>query len=217
MAEEYKKSHSYANPPLYDGQGSGLRGIKRNTTDDGTTGSPPAAPSATVTGLVKHSFNEVGSGSRRDAYGSNQSSTVVSEFPVKSGSPDGGRWLMSHGQREPLMQRTNFPIMNQEDGGISSNKFFYSQYNKTNGDRSVMPQFDRWLKPEHGYDEQYFQHIFNWPLDHKIIERKIGGFIRETGSNNAPPPATPTGTVALHALDWNFGASSSYTCETSGK
>ena len=211
MAEEYKKSHSYANPPLYDGKGSGLRSIRRNTTDDGTvSGSNPAVPlhDLSRTGLVKHSFNEVGSGLRRDAYGNNQSGTVVSEFPIKSGSPDGGRWLMSHGQREPLWQRTNYPIMNMEDGGISSNKFFYSQYNKTNGNRSVIPQFDRWLKPEHGYDEQYFQHIFNWPLDHTLIERKIGGFIRESGSDNAQAPATPTTTTTLHALDWEFGTSS---------
>ena len=112
MAEKYRKSHSYANPPLYGGTGSGLQSIRRNTTDDGLVGSPPAPPDMTRTGLVKHSFNEVGSGLRRDAYGNNQSSDIVSEFPVSSGSPDGARYLLSHGQREPLMQRTNFPIMN---------------------------------------------------------------------------------------------------------
>ena len=204
MAEKYRKSHSYANPPLYGGHGSGLQSIRRNTTDDGLVGSPPAPPDMTRTGLVKHSFNEVGSGLRRDAYGNNQSSDIVSEFPVSSGSPDGARYLLSHGQREPLMQRTNFPIMNDEDGSASSDKYFYSQYNKTNGGRSVVPQFDRWLKPENGYDEQYFQHIFNWPLDHEIVERKIGGFIRESGSDNAQAPATPTTTTVLHGLDWTF-------------
>ena len=208
MAEAYKKSHTNANPPIYGGTGSGLRIIRRNTIDDGTvTGSNPPVPlhNKNREGLVKHSFNEVGSGLKRDSFGSNNSSTIVSEFP-----PDhnGQRYLMSNSEREPLWQRFNFPIMNQEEGGIDGNNYTYSQYNKTTSDNDIVPQYDRWIKPETGYDEQYFQHIFNWPLAHTLIERKCSAFIKESGNTNPVPPATNTLTTNVHGVDWLFGESS---------
>ncbi|CAI8324029.1 MAG: Uncharacterised protein [Chloroflexota bacterium] len=208
MAEAYKKSHTNANPPIYGGKGSGLRIIRRHTIDDGTvTGSNPPVPlhNKNREGLVKHSFNEVGSGLKRDSFGNNQSSTIVSEFP-----PDhnGQRYLMSNSEREPLWQRFNFPVMNQEEGGIDGNNYTYSQYNKTTSNNDIVPQYDRWIKPETGYDEQYFQHIFNWPLAHTLIERKCSAFIKESGNTNPVPPATNTLTTAVHGIDWLFGESS---------
>ena len=74
---------------------------KGNHADD----TEPVLPLSTI---VKHRFNEVGSGS------------TTSVFPD---DPMGVKWAVIGGEREPLMRRWNYPQIDQSSGLPSGNSF----------------------------------------------------------------------------------------------
>jgi hypothetical protein len=50
---------------------------------------------------------------------------------------------------------------------------------KNKGKKNVF-LYEKKVRPYITYDEEYFQHIFNWPTEHTMQQRKVGGFVFET-------------------------------------
>ena len=121
-------------------------------------------PVLSISPIVKHRFNEVGSGS------------TTSVFPS---DPQGIIWAVTGGEREPLMRRWNYPLIDQSNGLPAGNSFFYGQETST-GQNTQVPQYERVLKISESADEEHFQHIFNWPVKHTLENRTVGAFYKET-------------------------------------
>ena len=83
--------------------------IKHTSTTKGNH-SDDTEPVLSINPIVKHRFNEVGS------------SSSTSVFPS---DPDGIRWAVMGGEREPLMRRWNYPQIDQSNGLPAGNSFFY--------------------------------------------------------------------------------------------
>ena len=150
---------------------------KGNHNDD----THPVLPLSTI---VKHRFNEVGS------------SSSTSVFPP---DPDGITWAVMGGEREPLMRRWNYPLIDQSNGLPAGNSFFYGQ-ETTTGQNTQVPQYERVLKLSESADEEHFQHIFNWPVKHTLENRTVGAFYKETLEDTE---ATDTD-VLLYGLKADF-------------
>lgn len=91
-----------------------------------------------------------------------------------------------------------------DDGAIDSSlihEYFYDQGRKEvkKGKKSV-PRWEYYCRPEYTYEEEYFQHIFNWPTTHSTKERKIAGVIQDavttySASGGDPPTCEVSGPV----------------------
>jgi hypothetical protein len=144
--------------------------------------------SATISGILKNSWNEVGDG-------------IHSTF--NGIGPDGLELkLITDSEQEPLMTRFEIPLSfgdydaSDPDavlGAILTSEFLYEQATEERDDLNIeIPRFEKYSRPVHTYDEEYFSHIFNWPTTHTLRERKVGGFLLETNSCFGSTVYTPT-------------------------
>jgi len=156
--------------------------IKHTSTTKGNH-ADDTEPVLPLSAIVKHRFNEVGSGS------------TTSVFPD---DPTGVKWAVIGGEREPLMRRWNYPQIDQSSGLPSGNNFFYSQETDS-GSNTQVPKYERVLRLSESYDEEHFQHIFNWPVKHTLENRTVGAFYKETLEDD-----TSNRDVLLYGLKADF-------------
>jgi len=66
--------------------------------------------------------------------------------------------------------------------------FYQPEYEITGSGDNIKskPVYERFCKADKVYDEQYFYHIFEWPLTHTLPARPVGGITVTT-----PPPPPP--------------------------
>ena len=147
------------------------------TTESDDDGNDVAVPSTTdVTGLVENSYFEVG-----DA-GSSFSGTDSYGNPIKA---------ITYSKRMPNMSRFDLATAVNDANGdfdassVLSRQYLYSQGIKGFGENEQIPKFELESKPNDTYEEQYFQHVFNWPTAHTIKPRKIAGLVEESVSCTA--------------------------------
>ena len=97
---------------------------------------------------------------------------------------------LTFGEREPLMVRYNY-IQEVDDyvdvdddsfaSAISSGQYYYEQdVEEREKLKEQVPRWEMQSRPFITYDEEYFQHIFNWPTAHTLTTRKVGGFLEST-------------------------------------
>ncbi len=140
-----------------------------STDDDGNTVAVPSTQN--ITDLVENSYFEVGD------VGSSLSGTDSYGNPIKA---------ITYSRRMPNMSRFNLATaVNDVDGdfdisSILERQYLYSQSIQGVGDNEQIPKFELESKPNDTYEEQYFQHIFNWPTSHTIKPRKIAGIVEES-------------------------------------
>ena len=149
-------------------------------TDDETT----EASTQAVSNLVANSYFEVG-----DA-GSSFSGTDSYGNDIKA---------ITYSKRMPNMSRfdlaTAFNDLDGDDfsAAILERQYLYSQEIEGTGENQQIPKFELESKPNDSFDEQYFQHVFNWPTAHTIKSRKIAGLVEKTISCTTPDDTDENG------------------------
>ena len=135
--------------------------------------------SATIPNVIRNVWNEVG----RTGY-STLNGVDPNGVPIRA---------ITYASRDPLMFRYEYPETfadfddsyddSDPDADLNSiltSNYYYEQDTKLkNKGKKQIPRFERTCRPYITYDEEYFQHIFNWPTSHTLRERKVGGFIEE--------------------------------------
>lgn len=120
------------------------------------------------------------------------------EFEVGNGTQSSFSGTDSYGneiknatfhEREPLYMRYNYinDIDDYIDGDTSNqlsnvltSEYFYDQDSEGEGkSRSRIPRWEKQIRPFITYDEEYFQHVYNWPTSHTLKPRTVGGFVEE--------------------------------------
>jgi len=143
-----------------------------------STGRTIGCNGVTIGGIVKNVYNEVGQ----------------SPYSTLSGSDSNGVPIraITHGTRDPLMVRYEYLKDYEEQYNSTSEQQELSQILSAPGysydhdiefikrGKKQKYRFERKSRPYITYDEEYFQHIFNWPTSHTMQERKVGGFVFET-------------------------------------
>lgn len=132
---------------------------------------------STISGLIRYNHNEVGnensSFSGTDSYGNDIKAITFAE-------------------REPLYFRYNYvnevdDYVDNEDksyiDSITSGQYYYEQdVEEAEKLKNQVPRWENQCRPFITYDEEYFQHIFNWPTDHTVVTRKVCGFFEEVAT-----------------------------------
>lgn len=171
--------------------------------------------SATISNIIRNVWNEVGK----------------SGYSTFSGVDPNGVSLkaITYASRDPLMFRYEYPdnIADYDDSNadtvlssiLSSNYYYEQDTDFRNKGKKQIPRYERYCRPDITYDEEYFQHIFNWPTSHTLRERKVGGFIEEqivcttTTANTAPAgqpsnsTTTSSTTYAMYTPTTNYNGS----------
>ena len=188
-----ERTISYTPPPNVDCAGESTPGSER-----------------TINGLIRYNHNEVGnensSFSGTDSYGNDIKAITFAE-------------------REPLYFRYNYvnevdDYVDDEDqaylDSITSSQYYYEQdVEEAEKLKHQVPRWENQCRPFITYDEEYFQHVFNWPTDHTVVTRKVCGFFEEVavcacdgeegGSSTTYTVATPcvnfTGTMELDKVE----------------
>ena len=108
--------------------------------------------------------------------------------------PDAANKTIQNGSKQPKLRRTviQVPATNVENAdGDNTNfvdqVFYQPEYEITGSgdDIKSKPVYERFCKADKVYDEQYFYHIFEWPVTHTLPARPVGGITVTT-----PPPST---------------------------
>lgn len=142
-----------------------------------------SAESVKIEGLVNNVFNEVGTWNLTDQ---------LRQFSQLPGLDPDGRPIrtLTYGSEDPLMIRIEL-ISNYEETAISSTSdidiaatiggpnYYYEQDDRVKRRKRIL-RYERKSRPYITYEEEYFQHIFNWPTEHKMQPRLVGGFVSET-------------------------------------
>lgn len=150
-----------------------------------STGRTIGCNGVTINNIVKNVYNEVGTWSLEDP--NRRFSQLPGSDP--NGIPIRG---ITYGTKDPLMVRYEY-IRDYEDAYNSTTEEQeissilsapgYSYDHDTEFIKKGKKQklrYERKSRPYITYDEEYFQHIFNWPTNHTMQERKVGGFVFET-------------------------------------
>jgi hypothetical protein len=108
--------------------------------------------------------------------------------------PPLARKTITNGSKKEKLVKTviQIPALDAEnaDGDIVNfiDQEFYQQEYVFENNKSK-PVYERVCKADKVYDEQYFYHIFEWPLEHDIQERTVGGIIETTPPTSTDPEA----------------------------
>ena len=146
------------------------------TSQDGSDCASTAVLGTTATmPIVRYNQFEVGNGTQSSFSGTDSYGNEIKNATFH--------------EREPLYMRYNYinDIDDYVDGDTSnqlsnilSSEFFYDQDTEGEGkSKSRVPRYENEIRPFITYDEEYFQHVYNWPTSHTLKPRTVGGFIEE--------------------------------------
>lgn len=169
---------------------------------DGSANGPSCA---TLPNIIRYNHFEVGNGTQSSFSGTDTYGQEIKNATFH--------------EREPLYMRYNYikDVDDFTDGDTSdlldniiSSEYFYDQDTEEESkSKSRIPRYENQIRPFITYDEEYFQHVYNWPTAHTLKPRKVGGFILETVVCACPPEsnsATST-TYTTHAVSTIFNGS----------
>ena len=167
-------------------------------------GGDPTGPTSATMDIIRYHHFEVGNGTQSsfsgtDSYGNDIRNATFSE-------------------REPLMMRYNYvndlddtyvdgDTSNELDAILGS-EYFYDQDTKSDSkSKKRIPRFERQVRPFITYDEEYFQHVYNWPTSHTLKPRTVGGFAEETVECACDGETSATSiTKTMYALTGTYNA-----------
>ena len=139
--------------------------------------------------------------------------------------PNAAKKLIVNGSKQEKLKKTVIQIPDLVNGENSSGEvvnfidqvFYQPEYEiiGSGDDIKSRPVFERYCKADIVYDDQYFYHIFEWPLSHNIEPRPVGGITvipapppppgSEGGGTSCPTyqveSTTVGGTVTLNRVD----------------
>lgn len=133
-----------------------------------------------INGVIKNVYNEVGK----------------SDYSSHVGTDPNGQplQLITYANRDPLMVR--FEYIRDYAGGLNSDtdqieidsilsspnySYDHDTEFQNKGKKQIF-RYENKSRPYTTYDEEYFQHIFNWPTSHTLKERTVGAFIDQTNT-----------------------------------
>ena len=134
-------------------------------------------PDSATMDIIRYNHFEVGNGTQSSFSGTDSYGNAIKNATFS--------------EREPLMMRYNYvndlddtyvdgDTSNELDAILGS-EYFYDQDTKSeNKGKKRIPRFERQVRPFITYDEEYFQHVYNWPTSHTLKPRVVGGFAEET-------------------------------------
>lgn len=137
----------------------------------------PTGPTSATMDIIRYNHFEVGNGTQSSFSGTDSYGNAIRNATFS--------------EREPLMMRYNYvndlddtyidgDTSNELDAILGS-EYFYDQDTKSeNKGKNRIPRFERQVRPFITYDEEYFQHVYNWPTSHTLKPRVVGGFAEET-------------------------------------
>lgn len=172
MAEKNRKKIGNKKPTEYYRE----RTLSYTSPDD-INCAGEAVPNAEVTlsNIIRYNHFEVGNN------GSSFSGTDSYDNEIKN---------ITFADREPLMVRYDYitdvdDYTDDDDDSfldsiLSSNYYYEQDIEGRNKLKQQVPRWENQARPFITYDEEYFQHIFNWPKNHTLKTRKVGGFLEET-------------------------------------
>ncbi len=191
-AQEGSSSASYSGPE--DGSGG--------CSDPGSTG----GGTSEIQSIVKHSIHEVGQNGSSfpgtDSYGRDMDGATFANREKLYHRYDLIEGLVENG----LVDEEGFPV---NDSDVTARQYVYDQPTKERRS-SIGPQ--NLIRKEEDstallstHDEEYFQHLFSWPINHTLRSRKVGGFIE----------LTTTTTTNTSTAESEPGAGDGSSCSTS--
>lgn len=135
--------------------------------------------------VIKNAWFEVG-----DAPGSLFTGVDGNNIPLQN---------VTWAEHDPKFLRKEYPTefsssydYDRDSQVILGSKFYYQQEVKSENKGKLVPQNLHNLRGLTAYDEEYFSHIFNWPTEHILKTRTVGGFVREIITNTLTTPPTVT-------------------------
>lgn len=173
-----------------------------------------SAGGVSISGIIKNVYNEVG----HSGY-STLTGTDSNGIPLRA---------ITNAEADPLMMRYEYPTTYANTGFDTSNdetdyannsltrEYYFQQDTKTiNEGKKVIRRFEKKGKPYTSYDEEYFNHIFNWPTSHTLVPRKLGGFVQEvvscttttTNSETGQSSSSTTSTTTVYPVTTTFNGS----------
>ena len=114
--------------------------------------------------------------------------------------PDNANKLIQNGSKQEKLRKTVIQIpatdaenSSGENVNFVDQVFYQAEYEITGSgdDIKSKPVYERFCKADKVYDEQYFYHIFEWPLTHALPARPVGGITVTTPPPSADPEAEP--------------------------
>lgn len=153
-----------------------------------------------VEGLNKHSQFEVGSGTGSSFSGSDSYGNDVKAITYSHRMPNMSRYDLAIGFNDidEGSGNTEFSEL------ISERRYVYSQDFEGADLKKQIPKFELESKPNDTYEEQYFQHVFNWPTSHTIKSRKISGVVDYKETCLSEGEVTSTTTVTQETTEHTF-------------
>jgi hypothetical protein len=112
--------------------------------------------------------------------------------------PDAANKTIQNGSKQEKLRKTviQIPAIDAENSSGENVNFvdqvFYQPEYEIIGsgdDIKSRPVYERFCKADKVYDEQYFYHIFEWPLTHTLPARPVGGITVTTPPPSADPEA----------------------------
>ena len=114
--------------------------------------------------------------------------------------PDNANKLIQNGSKQEKLRKTVIQIpatdaenSSGENVNFVDQVFYQPEYEITGSgdDIKSKPVYERFCKADKVYDEQYFYHIFEWPLTHALPTRPVGGITVTTPPTPTDPEAEP--------------------------
>lgn len=171
MAVEKQKKYQNCKPNSSTNKESTLKyTIKVAETDEDDNVIWVDGGERSIDGIIKNVWNEVNSFSGTDSEGQE----------LKA---------ITNGVRCENMFRYNIlsptDDWNEDDDPNLTSSELLSSYVYTQGVKEVLDNnktvgyYEYYCRPEYTYEEEYFQHIFNWPTTHTTKERKLAALLEE--------------------------------------
>ena len=133
-----------------------------------------------INGIVKNVYNEVG----RPELNSDLEGVDPNGVSLRA---------ITYGRKDPLFVRYEYIQDYNEsyDSGqqeydlseiLGSNFYYEHDKREKNPGKKQVFRYEKKARPYVTYDEEYFQHIFNWPTSHTMQPRQVGAFIQQVNS-----------------------------------
>ena len=112
--------------------------------------------------------------------------------------PDSASKTIQNGSKQEKLRKTviQVPALDAENANGENVNFVDQVYYQpeyeiigSGDDIKSRPVYERFCKADKVYDEQYFYHIFEWPLTHTLPARPVGGITVTTPPPSADPEA----------------------------
>lgn len=112
--------------------------------------------------------------------------------------PDTANKTIQNGSKQEKLRKTIIQVpdidaenSNGENVNFIDQVFYQPEYEiiGSGDDIKSRPVYERYCKADKVYDEQYFYHIFEWPLTHSLPARPVGGITVTTPPPSADPEA----------------------------